>query len=125
MKRILIAVALVFAAIYAFKAYDKGRTVDVARTRVVAMLRAMSERDEQTALCRWALDKEVLDRETMSFYYDRFLHFVSASGVDGSGWSVGDAKPTDDGRATMVTARSADRTVTLKVTEGLPIELKE
>jgi hypothetical protein len=125
MKRILVAVVLVFAAIYAFKIYDKGRTVDVARGRVAAVLRAMGEKDEQAALCFWALNKEVLDRETMAFYYDRYLKFVFASGLDGSGWSVGDAKPTDDARATIVTVRNGERTVTLKVTEGLPIELRE
>jgi len=125
MKRILVAVALVFAGIYAFKIYDKGRTVDVARGRVVAMLRAMGEKDEQAALCFWALNKEVLDRETMAFYYNRYLKFVAASGLDGSGWSVGDAKPTDDARATIVTVRNGDRAVHLKVSEGLPIELQE
>ena len=124
-RKLLIAVVLVVGAVYLFKHFDKGRTVDVARERVVKMLRAMSENDEQTALCRWALDKDVLDRETMSFYYDRYLRFVSASGMGGSGWSVGEAKETSDGRATTVTASNGDRTVTLKVTDGLPIELRE
>jgi hypothetical protein len=125
MKKILIAVVLVLAAIAAFKYYDRKRNVDVARGRVEAMLRAMGEKDEQTSLCLWALNKVVLDRETMAFYYDRYLKFVSASGLDGSSWSVGDAKPTEDARATIVTARNGDRTVVLKVTEGLPIELQE
>ncbi len=126
MKRILIAIVLIFAAIAVFKYYDRMRTGDVARDRVVAMVRAMSERDEQTALCRWALDKDVLDRDTMSFYYDRYLAFVSASGLDGSaGWAVADSKRTEDGRATLVTVRNGDRAAVLKVTDGLPIELQQ
>ena len=126
MKKIIVAIVLIFAAIYAFKYYDKIRTVDANRGRVEAMLRAMAEKDEQTALCLWALNKVVLDRETMSFYYDRYLKFVSESGLNGSsGWTVADTKPGDDGRATMVTVRSSDRTVVLRVPEGLPIELQE
>ena len=90
------------------------------------MLRAMGEKDEQTALCLWALNKVVLDRETMSFYYDRYLKFVSESGLDGSAdWAVAETKPSDDGRATIVTVRGSDRTVVLRVSEGLPIELQQ
>lgn len=126
MKRILIAIALVIAAIAAFKYYDRTRSTDSNRGRVEAMLRAMGERDEQTALCLWALNKVVLDRETMSFYYDRYLKFVFDSGLDGaSGWAVTDAKPTGEQRTTIVTAKNVNRTVVMKVTEGLPIELQQ
>jgi hypothetical protein len=126
MKKLIVAIVLIIAAIYAFKYYDKTRTAEANRGRVEAMLRAMGEKDEQTALCLWALNKVVLDRETMSFYYDRYLKFVSESGLDGSsGWAVADAKPSADGRATMVTVRGSDRTVVLKVSEGLPIELQQ
>jgi hypothetical protein len=126
MKKIFVAIVFILAVIAAFKYYDKTHNVDAARGRVEAMLRAMGERDEQQSLCLWALNKVVLDRETMSFYYDRYLKFVSASGLDGSsGWSVADVKPTDDNRATLVTVRNGDRTVVLKVTEGLPIEARE
>ena len=126
MKKIIVAVVLILAAVYAFKWYDKTRIVDANRGRVEAMLRAMGEKDEQTALCLWALNKLVLDRETMSFYYDRYLKFVSVSGLDGSpGWSVAETKASDDGRATMVTVRGGDRALVLRVSEGLPIELQQ
>jgi len=126
MKQIIIAIVLIVAGVAAFKYYDRIRTADANKGRVEAMLRAMGDKDEQTALCLWALNKVVLDRETMSFYYDRYLKFVSASGLDGSsGWAVADTKPSDDGRATMVTVRASDRTVLLRVAEGLPIELQQ
>jgi len=126
MKQIIVAIVVVLAAVAAFKYYDRYRTGDVNRGRVEAMLRAMSEKDEQTSLCLWALNKVVADRDTMNAYYDRYLRFVSASGLDGSsGWAVSDAKPAGDGRTTIVTVRGGDRTVVLKVAEGLPIELQE
>jgi hypothetical protein len=37
---------------------------------------------------------------------------------------VAETKPIDDGRATMVTVRGSDRTLVLRVSEGLPIELQ-
>ncbi|MGD1147020.1 MAG: hypothetical protein ABR961_03595 [Thermoanaerobaculaceae bacterium] len=126
MKRLIVAIVLVFAAIYAFKWFDKTRSADANRGRVESMLRAMADKDEQTALCLWALNKVVLDRDTMSFYYDRYLKFVSESGLDGSSaWSVAETKPSDDGRASMVSVRGSDRTIVLRVKEGLPIELQE
>ncbi|HVN74843.1 MAG TPA: hypothetical protein VMT19_00900 [Thermoanaerobaculaceae bacterium] len=126
MKQILIAIVVIVAAVAAFKYWDRYRTGDVNRGRVEAMLRSMAEKDEQTSLCLWALNKVVLDRDTMNAYYDRYLRFVSASGLDGSsGWAVADAKPSGDGRATIVTVRGNDRSVVLRVSEGLPIELQQ
>ncbi len=125
MKKIIVAIVLILGAVAAFKYYDRIHTADTNRGRVEGMLRAMADKDEQTALCLWALNKVVLDRETMSFYYDRYLKFVSASGLDGSsGWAVAETKPIDEGRATMVTVRGSDRTLVLRVSEGLPIELQ-
>ena len=99
MKKIIVAIVLILGAVAAFKYYDRIHTADTNRGRVEGMLRAMADKDEQTALCLWALNKVVLDRETMSFYYDRYLKFVSASGLDGSsGWAVAETKPIDDGR---------------------------
>ncbi len=126
MKQIIVAIVVVLAAVAAFKYYDRYRTGDTNRGRVVGMLRAMGEKDEQTALCLWALNKEVADRDTMNAYYDRYLKFVSASGLDGSsGWAVSDATPVGDGRSTIVDVRNGDRTVALKVAEGIPIELQQ
>ena len=126
MKKIIVVIVLIFAAIYAFKSWDRTRNADANKGRVQSMLRAMGEKDEQTALCLWAMNKVVLDRETMSFYYDRYLKFVSESGLDGSAdWAVAETKPGDDGRATIVTVRGSDRTVVLRVSEGLPIELQQ
>ncbi len=125
MKQIIVAIVVILAAVAAFKYFDRYRTADTNRSRVEVMLKAMGEKDEQTALCRWALDKDVADRDTMNAYYDRYLRFVSASGLDGSGWSVTETRPSDDGRGTIVTVKGNDRTVVLRVAEGLPIELQQ
>ncbi len=125
MKQIIVAIVVIFAAVAAFKYFDRYRTADTNRSRVEVMLKAMADKDEQTALCRWALDKDVADRDTMNAYYDRYLRFVSASGLDGSGWSVADTRPRGDGRGTIVTVKGNDRTVVLRVAEGLPIELQQ
>ena len=126
MKQIIVAIVVVLAAVAAFKYYDRYRTGDTNRGRVVGMVRAMGEKDEQTALCLWALNKEVADRDTMNAYYDRYLKFVSVSGLDGSsGWAVAEAKASDDRRATMVTVKGNDRSLVMRVAEGVPIELQQ
>ncbi len=124
MKQLLIIVALAVAVVFAYKAWDKNHTLDVSRKRVEVMVRSMAEKDEQTALCIWALDKRILDSSTMASYQLPFMRFWSESGLGGgTGWTVADVKLRDDGHTTLVTVSSGDRKVVLDVWPNQPIAL--
>lgn len=124
MKKLLIIVALAVAVVFAYKAWDKNHTLDTSRKRVEVMIRSMAQKDEQTALCTWALDKRILDSSTMAAYQMPFMRFWSDSGLGGaSDWTVANVTLRDDGHTTLVTVASGDRKVVLDVWPNQPIAL--
>jgi len=124
MKRILVLVVLIAAGVFAFKAWDKQQGERAARLRVEGVIRAMAEKDEQTAIGLWAENREKLDAAGLAAYQLGFERFWSESGLaSASDWTVAavDAEPNSSAR--LVTVRSGDQRVVLRVPRNATVSL--
>ena len=122
MKKILVAVILIAAGIYAYKAWDTQQGVRAARQRAEGVVRAMADNDAQTAIGLWSENREKLDIAGLESYQLRFERFWSESGLSsGSGWAVATVKREPDSDVHLVTLRSGDRQVVLRVPPNAPI----
>jgi hypothetical protein len=122
MKKILVAVILIAAGIYAFKAWDKQRGTSAARLRAEAMVHAMADNDAQTAIGLWSENREKLDMAGLEAYQLRFQTFWSDSGLSsGSGWAVTAVEPEPGSDVHLVTLQSGDQRVVLRVPPNAPI----
>lgn len=127
MKKVLILLVLVVAVVVAIKKFGTWFSVDRptedARRRVETIIAAMEAepKDEQLALCMWALNMRVLDIDTMRGYEYKWTEFWRESGLGSArGWRVVAVEPAGAGE-TRVTVRSDSREVKLVVPELAPI----
>jgi hypothetical protein len=122
MKKLLVAVVLVIAGIYGYKAWDKQQGARAARVRAEALIRAMADNDAQTAIGLWSENREKLDMAGLEAYQLRFQRFWSDSGLSsGSGWVVTAVEPDAGSNAHLVTLQSGDQHVVLRVPPNTPI----
>lgn len=127
MKKVLILVVILVVVVLAIKNFGTwfsvGRPTEDAKRRVETMIAAMEAepRDEQLALCMWALNKRVLDMDTMRAYEGQWTEFWRESGLGSArGWRVVTVEPAGAGE-TRVTVRNDSREVKLVVPEREPI----
>jgi hypothetical protein len=122
MKKILVAVLLIAAGIYGYKAWDKQQGARAARLRAEGVVRAMAENDQQTAIGLWSENREKLDMAGLEAYQLRFQRFWSDSGLSsGSGWVITAVEPEPGSDAHLVTLQSGDQHVVLSVPPNTPI----
>jgi len=122
MKKLLVAVILIVAGIYGFKAWDKKQGGRVAQMRAEAVVRAMADNDEQKAIGLWSENVEKLDMAGLESYQLRFQKFWSESGLSaGSGWVVSAVEPEPDSNVHLVTLQSGEQKVVLRVPPNTPI----
>jgi hypothetical protein len=122
MKKILVAVLLIAAGIYGYKAWDKQQGTRAARLRAEGVVRAMAENDPQTAIGLWSENREKLDMAGLEAYQLRFQRFWSDSGLSsGSGWVVTAVEPEPDSDFHLVTLQSGEQQVVLRVPANTPI----
>jgi len=122
MKKILVAVILIAAGIYGFKAWDKQQTARAARLRAEGVVRAMADNDPQTAIGLWSENREKLDMAGLEAYQLRFQTFWSDSGLSsGSGWVVTAVEPEPGSKVHLVTLQSGEQQVVLRVPPDTPI----
>jgi hypothetical protein len=126
-KKVLILVVILVVVVLAIKNFGTwfsvGRPTEDAKRRVETMIAAMEAepRDEQLALCMWALNKRVLDMDTMRAYEGQWTEFWRESGLGSArGWRVVTVEPAGAGE-TRVTVRNDSREVKLVVPEREPI----
>jgi hypothetical protein len=122
MKKILVAVLLIAAGIYGYKAWDKQQGARAARLRAEGVVRAMAENDPQTAIGLWSENREKLDMAGLEAYQLRFQRFWSDSGLSsGSGWVVTAVEPEPGSNVHLVTLQSGEQQVVLRVPPNTPI----
>ena len=122
MKKILVAVILIAAGIYGYKAWDKQQSARAAQRRAESMVRAMDANDPQTAIGLWSENREKLDMAGLEAYQLRFERFWSESGLSsGTGWVITGVEPDPGSNAHRVTLMSGDQEVVLKVPPNTPI----
>ncbi len=122
MKKILVAVILIVAGIYGYKAWDKQQGARAARLRAEGVIRAMAANDQQTAIGLWSENRENLDLAGLEAYQLRFQAFWSDSGLSmGSRWVVTSVEPEPASNAHRVTLKSGDQQVVLRVPANTPI----
>ncbi len=122
MKKILLALVVIAACIYGFKAWDRQRSADAARLRVVAVLHAMADNDPQTAIGVWAENRAKLDMAGLAAYQLRFERFWADSGLAaGTGWTVASVQADPNGGGHLVTLASGGQRVVLRVPASAPI----
>ena len=122
MKKILVALIVIAAAIYGFKAWDKQQGTRAARLRAEGVVRAMAENDQQTAIGLWSENREKLDMAGLEAYQLRFQRFWSDSGLSsGSGWVVTAVEPEPGSDAHLVTLQGGEQQVVLRVPPNTPI----
>ncbi len=122
MKKILVAIILIVAGIYGYKAWDKQQGARSAQLRVEGIVRAMADNDQQTAIGLWSENREKLDLPGLEAYQMRFQTFWSNSGLSStSGWDVTAVDPEPDSNAHRVTLQSGDQRVVLRVPPNSPI----
>lgn len=129
MKKLVIAVLVIVAAVIAVRKFGQWFSVDRptqdAVQRVQKMIGAMEStpRDEQTALCLWALNRQVLDADTIRAYANQWEEFWRRSGLGAArGWTVSVVEPNKLGVTTVV-ARSGDLEVRMYVPERAQISV--
>ena len=116
MKKILLALVVIAACIYGFKAWYRQQTANVAKLRVQAMLHAMADNDPQTAIGVWAENRVKLDMAGLAAYQLHFETFWHDSGLAaGSGWKVASIEADPNGHDHLVTVQSGDQKVVLRV----------
>ena len=116
MKKILLALVVIAACIYGFKAWYRQQTANVAKLRVQAMLHAMADNDPQTAIGVWAENRAKLDMAGLAAYQLHFETFWHDSGLAaGSGWKVASIEADPNGGGHLVTVASGDQRVVLRV----------
>ncbi len=123
MKKLLILVVVVVVAVLAVRKFGQWFSVDRptedAVQRVQKMIGAMegTPRDEQTALCLWALNRQALDADTIRAYANQWEEFWRRSGLGAArGWTVSVVEPAKAGMTTVM-ARSGDLEVRMYVPE--------
>jgi hypothetical protein len=124
MRKLLLLVVFGVAFVLLFKAYDKQHRVTTAHERVAIMLDALSRKDEQLALARWAaLEVQGMDMNTVATYYDRFRNFEASTGISlGTDWHIVDEELEPDSSAVIITVAAEDRRVRLRVPPRAEIE---
>ncbi|MGV8042225.1 MAG: hypothetical protein AB2L07_19950 [Thermoanaerobaculaceae bacterium] len=129
MKKLVILVVVIVAAVIAVRKFGQWFSVDRptqdAVQRVQKMIGAMEStpRDEQTALCLWALNRQVLDADTIRAYVNQWEEFWRRSGLGAArGWTISVVEPAKLGITTVV-ARSGDLEVRMYVPERAQITL--
>ena len=129
MKKVLILVVIVVVVVVAIKNFGTwfsvGRPTEDATRRVTMMIAAMESqpKDEQLALCLWALNKTSLDMDAMRAYEGRWSDFWRDSGLGGTrGWRVASVEPLGAGE-TRVVVKTDSQEVRLVVPEREPIRM--
>ncbi len=116
MKKLLLIVVVIAAAIYGFNAWYRQQTANVAKLRVQGMLHAMADNDPQTAIGLWAENRAKLDMAGLAAYQLHFETFWHDSGLAaGSGWDVTSVQRDPNGHEHLVTVQSGDQKVVLRV----------
>ena len=122
MKKLLVALVVIVAGVYGFKAWDKQRETHAAQQRAEGVVRAMANNDQQTAIGLWSENREKLDMAGLEAYQLRFQTFWSDSGLAaGSGWVVTAVEPEPDSHVRLVTLQSGEQQVVLRVPPDTPI----
>jgi hypothetical protein len=122
MKKLLVALIVIAAGIYGYKAWDRQQGARAARLRAEGVIRAMAKNDQQTAIGLWSENREKLDMAGLEAYQLRFQTFWSASGLSsGSGWVVTAVEPEPGSDVHLVTLQSGDQQVVLRVPPNTPI----
>jgi hypothetical protein len=87
------------------------------------MLDAKARGDNQTALCMWAEGKAFLPMEEISAHSNRFDAFVRKTGMESpKNYEVTGAEKVG-AESIQVTIRLEGKTLTLRVTPTIPIEV--
>ena len=116
MKKLLLALVVIAAAIYGFNAWYRQQTANVAKLRVQVMLHAMADNDPQTAIGLWAENRAKLDMAGLAAYQLHFETFWHDSGLAaGSGWKVASVEADPNGGGHLVTVQGGDQKVVLRV----------
>ncbi|HNX49628.1 MAG TPA: hypothetical protein PLS53_04460 [Thermoanaerobaculaceae bacterium] len=123
MKKLLILVVAVVVVVVAIKNFGTwfsvGRPTDDATRRVEGMIAAMEAqpKDEQLALCLWALNRTSLDFDTMRAFEGRWTEFWRESGLgEARGWKIASVEALGAGE-TRVVVKTDSQEVRLLVPE--------
>lgn len=122
MKKLLLALVAIAAAIYGLNAWYRHQVAKVPKLRVEAMLHAMADDDRPTAIAVWAQNREKLDKALLAADESHFQTFWHDSGLAaGSAWVVTSVKAEPHGYDYLVTVESGGRRVVLRVPDTAKI----
>ncbi len=141
MKKLVIGIGVVvvimLGAKISFEQWETNiRPIKTAQGRVESMLQTLEESktgnnvaSEQAALCLWAENKLMLDRDRIEYYEPIWLRFLASSGLKTTGgWGITSTElhsaADDEPIWVEVKLSSGGKTIVLKVPdERSPIEL--
>ena len=126
MKNVGILVVVVVIAVagwYAWKNFQQKAPLDQANERVMSMLDAKARGEDQTALCMWAAGKAFLPIEEISANSNRFDSFVRSTGMGKPQSYEITGTEKVGAESVQVTIQLDGKTLTLKVTPTIPMEI--